>query len=171
MQTIKIVAVGDPTCGKTFALVTYASGKFPHGTYAFPTVFDNYSATRMIGGEPYTIGLFDTSGLEDYDRLRPLSYPQTDVFIVGYSVTKPSEFANMEDKWILEVRHHCPKVPMILVGMKIDLRNDRNTIEKLKRNKQNPITFEMGFKKAKELGFAKYCECSALTQEGLGVIQ
>ena len=39
-------------------------------------VFDNYAVTVMIGGEPYTLGLFDTAGQEDYDRLRPLSYPQ-----------------------------------------------------------------------------------------------
>ena len=46
-----------------------------------PKVFDNYAVTVMIGGEPYTLGLFDTAGQEDYDRLRPLSYPQTDVFL------------------------------------------------------------------------------------------
>ena len=39
-------------------------------------MFDNYAVTVMIGGEPYTLGLFDTAGQEDYDRLRPLSYPQ-----------------------------------------------------------------------------------------------
>lgn len=33
-------------------------------------VFDNYAVTVMIGGEPYTLGLFDTAGQEDYDRLR-----------------------------------------------------------------------------------------------------
>jgi small GTP-binding protein len=47
-------------------------------------VFDNYAVTVMIGGEPYTLGLFDTAGQEDYDRLRPLSYPQTDVFLVCF---------------------------------------------------------------------------------------
>ena len=43
-------------------------------------VFDNYAVTVMIGGEPYTLGLFDTAGQEDYDRLRPLSYPQVTTF-------------------------------------------------------------------------------------------
>ena len=50
-------------------------------------VFDNYAVTVMIGGEPYTLGLFDTAGQEDYDRLRPLSYPQTDVFLVCFRKT------------------------------------------------------------------------------------
>jgi small GTP-binding protein len=62
----------------------------------------------MIGDEPYTLGLFDTAGQEDYDRLRPLSYPQTDVFLVCFSVVGPSSFENVKEKWMPEVRHHCP---------------------------------------------------------------
>ena len=61
-------------------------------------VFDNYAVTVMIGGEPYTLGLFDTAGQEDYDRLRPLSYPQTDVFLVCFSVVSPSSFENVKEK-------------------------------------------------------------------------
>ena len=67
----------------------------------FPSVFqvfDNYAVTVMIGGEPYTLGLFDTAGQEDYDRLRPLSYPQTDVFLVCFSVVSPSSFENVKEK-------------------------------------------------------------------------
>ena len=52
----------------------------------------------MIGGEPYTLGLFDTAGQEDYDRLRPLSYPQTDVFLVCFSVVSPSSLENVKEK-------------------------------------------------------------------------
>ena len=64
----------------------------------FLQVFDNYAVTVMIGGEPYTLGLFDTAGQEDYDRLRPLSYPQTDVFLVCYSVVSPSSYENVKEK-------------------------------------------------------------------------
>ena len=63
-------------------------------------MFDNYAVTVMIGGEPYTLGLFDTAGQEDYDRLRPLSYPQTDVFLVCFSVVSPSSFENVKEKVI-----------------------------------------------------------------------
>ena len=42
------------------------------------------------------INLF--SGQEDYDRLRPLSYPQTDVFLVCFSVVSPSSFENVREK-------------------------------------------------------------------------
>lgn len=61
-------------------------------------MFDNYAVTVMIGGEPYTLGLFDTAGQEDYDRLRPLSYQQTDVFLVCFSVVSPSSFENVKEK-------------------------------------------------------------------------
>lgn len=127
-------------------------------------VFDNYAVTVMIGGEPYTLGLFDTAGQEDYDRLRPLSYPQTDVFLVCFSVVSPSSFENVKEKWVPEIAHHCQKTPFLLVGTQIDLRDDASTIEKLAKNRQKPITYEMGEKLAKELRAVKYVECSALTQ-------
>ena len=139
----------------------------------------------MIGGEPYTLGLFDTAGQEDYDRLRPLSYPQTDVFLVCFSVVSPSSFENVKEKWVPEITHHCQKTPFLLVGTQIDLRDDAATVEKLgeypthivvqdlqmnlfsAKNKQKPLSLEMGERLARELRAVKYVECSALTQRGL----
>ena len=69
----------------------------------------------MIGDEPFTLGLFDTAGQEDYDRLRPLSYPSTDVFLVCFSVISPASFENVKEKWFPEVHHHCPGVPILSV--------------------------------------------------------
>ena len=48
--------------------------------------------------EPHTLGLFDTAGQEDYDRLRPLAYPDTDVFLVCFSPMIPDSFENV--KWV-----------------------------------------------------------------------
>lgn len=125
----------------------------------------------MIGEDPYTLGLFDTAGQEDYDRLRPLSYPQTDVFLVCFSVVSPASFENVKEKWFPEVHHHCPGVPCLIVGTQVDLRDsegDRNkTLEKLATTRQRPITTEQGERLARELGAVKYVECSALTQRGL----
>ena len=117
-----------------------------------------------IGDEPYTLGLFDTAGQEDYDRLRPLSYPQTDVFLVCFSVTSPASFENVREKWFPEVHHHCPGVPCLIVGTQTDLRDDPQVREKLAKQKMQPVRKEDGERMAKELGAVKYVECSALTQ-------
>ncbi|XP_061822874.1 ras-related C3 botulinum toxin substrate 2-like isoform X2 [Nerophis lumbriciformis] len=118
----------------------------------------------MIGGEPYTLGLFDTAGQEDYDRLRPLSYPQTDIFLVCFSVVSPSSYENVKEKWVPEITHHCQSTPYLLVGTQMDLRDDHNTLEKLAKNKQRALMPEHGDKLARDLRAVKYVECSALTQ-------
>lgn len=117
-----------------------------------------------IGDEPYTLGLFDTAGQEDYDRLRPLSYPQTDVFLVCFSVTSPASFENVREKWFPEVHHHCPGVPCLIVGTQTDLREDSSVREKLSKQRMTPVRKEDGERMAKDLGAVKYVECSALTQ-------
>ena len=77
-------------------LISYKENKFPR-EYV-PTIFDNDVITLSIGGEQYNLGLFDTAGQEDYDRLRPLSYPQTDVFLVCFSVINPASYENVKEK-------------------------------------------------------------------------
>jgi len=120
--------------------------------------------------KPINLGLWDTAGQEDYDRLRPLSYPQTDVFLNCFSVVNPASFENVRAKWHPEVSHHCPKTPIILVGTKVDLREDGPTIEKLSAKKLAPITYEQGLHMMQEIGAVKYMECSALTQQGLKAV-
>ena len=82
----------------------------------------------------------------------------------------PTSFVRVTEKWIPEVRHHCPKVPVILVGSKVDLRNDKEIIERLTKMKLHPITYKEGVALAKEIGAAKYVECSALTRQGLEAV-
>ena len=71
---------------------SYTQDRFP--TEYVPTVFDNYSATVKVDGRMVTLGLWDTAGQEEYNRLRPLAYPNCDVFLIVFSVVEPSSFVN-----------------------------------------------------------------------------
>jgi len=165
MQNIKCVVVGDGAVGKTCLLISYTTNAFP-GEY-IPTVFDNYSANVMVDGKPINLGLWDTAGQEDYDRLRPLSYPQTDVFLVCFSVISRASFQNVFTKWLPEIKHHAKGVPFLLVGTKVDLRNDPDAAARMRQQGNDPVSLEDGQKACEDLGAAHYRECSALTQEGL----
>ena len=121
----------------------------------------------MVDGNPINLGLWDTAGQEDYDRLRPLSYPMTDVFLLCFSIISPSSFQNVTTKWYPEVAHHCPGAPIILVGTKMDMRDDKETNDRLREKGLEVVSYEQGLAKAKQINAAKYVECSARTQKGL----
>ena len=165
MQAIKVVAVGDGATDRTEVLISYVRNE----EYV-PTVFDNYSVNVMVDGRPIDLKLWDIAGQLDYDRLRPLSYPKTDVFLLFFSLVNPASFENVRAKWHPELRQHCPDVPIVLVGTKLDLREDKETIEKLKDEKLAPITYPQGLAMAKDIGAVKFLECSALTTKGLKTV-
>ncbi|KAF0978477.1 hypothetical protein FDP41_002297 [Naegleria fowleri] len=160
--SIKCVVVGDGAVGKTCLLISFSSNTFPEDYV--PTVFDNYSANVMYKNTTVSLGLWDTAGQDDYDRLRPLSYPDAQVFLVCFSVVNHTSLTNVKAKWVPEVRHHCPKVPIVLAGTKCDLRKDKDYIQ---REGLQVVSPEEGQRVAKEVGAQYYSECSAKSQEGL----
>ena len=111
--------------------------------------------------------MWDTAGQEDYDRLRPLSYPDTDVILMCFSIDSPDSLENIPEKWTPEVKHFCPSVPIILVGNKKDLRNDASTIRELSKMKQEPVKPEEGRAMAEKINAFGYLECSAKSKEGV----
>ena len=125
MQVVKCVVVGDGAVGKTCLLISYTQNKFP--TEYVPTIFDNYDVTVMIAAEPIQLSLFDTAGQEEYDRLRPLSYPLTNVLLLCFSVVSPSSLENVREKWLPEITHYCPDTPYLLVGTRVELETKVHT--------------------------------------------
>jgi Ras family protein A len=132
-----------------------------------PTVFENYVADIEVDGKQVELALWDTAGQEDYDRLRPLSYPDTDVILMCFSVDSPDSLENIPEKWTPEVKHFCPNVPIILVGNKKDLRNDPLTIKELAKMKQEPVKPQEGRAMAEKINAFAYLECSAKSKEGV----
>ncbi|KAF9258399.1 hypothetical protein L218DRAFT_877268 [Marasmius fiardii PR-910] len=161
----KLVIVGDGACGKTCLLIVFSKGTFPE-VYV-PTVFENYVADVEVDGKHVELALWDTAGQEDYDRLRPLSYPDSHVILICFAVDSPDSLDNVQEKWHSEVLHFCAGLPIILVGCKKDLRRDPRVIDELRKTSQRPVTPEEGMTVAQRIGAKHYLECSAKTGEGV----
>ncbi|KAL8611105.1 hypothetical protein ACOMHN_064395 [Nucella lapillus] len=161
---VKCVLVGDGAVGKTSLVVSYTTNGYP--TEYLPTAFDNYSVLVTVDNKPVQLQLCDTAGQDDFDTLRPLCYPNTDVFLLCFSVVSPTSFHNVLEKWVPEIRRHNPRAPVLVVGTQSDLRNDVKILIELAKYKEKPVTEDEAAKLAHQLG-ARYMECSALTQKNL----
>jgi Ras homolog gene family, member A len=122
---------------------------------------------RKIENQNMELSLWDTAGQEDWDPLRPLTYPETHAFLICFSVDDQESFENTELKWVPEISHFCPGVPFILVGCKTDLRRDRKRTEELMKQGKNFISSEEGKRMASKIGARVYLECSSKREEGV----
>ncbi|KAJ6144708.1 hypothetical protein N7470_008603 [Penicillium chermesinum] len=143
----KFVVVGDGGCGKTCLLISYSQGYFPE-KYV-PTVFENYitQTVHRSSGKTVELALWDTGAR----RIRPFA---------------PVVLPRNRPSWYPEVLHFCPTTPIILVGLKSDLRSKRTCIELLKTQGLTPITPEQGNAVAQRMG-ATYVECSSKEMRGV----
>jgi len=164
MQHIKGVVVGDGTVGKTCMLITHSTGSFPE--VSIPSVLWHPVDVEVDG--KINLAVWDTGSHEEYDRTRPLnySYPETDIFLICFSVADSASFDNVRKKWSPEVRHHCPNAPVILVGTKVDLRDDSVASDQAKDKKSSA----QGKALATQIKAVKYVECSALTNKGVNIV-
>lgn len=154
---IKCVVVGDGGVGKTSMLLRYVNDDFL--TEYMPTCFDSYSVPLDLGERQGSLVLIDTAGQETYDRLRTLSYYNTDIFVVCFSVASMDSFLNVRSRWIPELHDYKPGTPFLLVGTQADLRESPDNSEIVSPRKAKKL--------ARKLGAICYLECSALTGSGL----
>jgi len=161
---IKLVVVGDGAVGKTSLLISFQTKKFP--TSYVPTVFENYTAPMKHSDKTaILLHLWDTAGQEEYDRLRPLSYPNSDVVLLCFSTVNRGSFEAIKIKWFPEVNHYIKTVPKLLVGTKVDLR-DSGTADP-HASEYEPVSTSEGEAMAKDIGATKYVEVSAKTRKNL----
>lgn len=106
----------------------------------------------------------DTTGVDDFDRQRPLYYPDTDVVLICFSIDRRSTLENIPAKWVPETKNFCPNAHIVLVGIKKDTRNDPHEM------KRKLVTSQEGQLMAEQIHAFAYIECSAKTKEGVGEV-
>jgi len=165
-KRVKLVVVGDGAVGKTSLLLRYATGNFP--TDYLPTVFENYTAKMSRENEVILLHLWDTAGQEDYDRLRPLSYPGADIVLLCFSTISKASFEAIQEKWAPEISHYIPNIPHLLIGTKIDLREEKHPDPN--SGKFEPTSTEQGREMCTLIHATKYLEVSSKTGQGINAI-
>eukprot|EP01038_Epipyxis_sp_PR26KG_P010732 gene10732-14416_t len=158
MRSIKCVVCGGGDSKKTALLISMTTnGSFNLNDY-IPTVFDSYSTNIMVDKLPYQINLWDTAGQQEYDRLRPLSYPSTDVFLLVFNLTNRRSLESIENKFCPEIMHFCPGIPFLVIGTSLEERKDGSL---------GHVSFQEGFNFALSINAYKYMECSYVTCENV----
>ncbi|KAF2404968.1 hypothetical protein EJ06DRAFT_535058 [Trichodelitschia bisporula] len=165
MVRLKFVFVGNGGSGKTCFLIRASKGTMPE-IYA-PTIFENYITNFEVDGKRVETELWDTAGQEDWDRVRPLSYPDTDAFFICFGIDDPYSLENVLDKWNPEVLQFGLNKPIFLLGLKSDLRFDAGTMSKLLKYRQHPVSRAEAEEVAGKIRAVRYMECSAKSGEGI----
>lgn len=160
-DSIKLVVLGDGSVGKTCTLITYATNSFPEDFVPTKGPGNVHMCDIWMDGQCVSMSLWDTAGQDEYDNLRSLSYPDTSLPLVMYSVLSPTSFERVKEKWIPEIRRDLPRLPWILVGNKIDGRP-----EWAEKGKPFVSTSE-GLELAKKEGAVGFFEVSAKQLKGL----
>ncbi|ROV95454.1 hypothetical protein VMCG_08497 [Cytospora schulzeri] len=173
----KLVLLGDGASGKTSLLNVFTRGYFP--TVYEPTVFENYVHDIFVDNVHIELSLWDTAGQEEFDRLRSLSYDDTDLIMLCYSVDSKDSLENVESKWVGEITDNCPGVKLVLVALKCDLRENAADDEEAGaagaapadgadgQTEKPTIGYDQGLEVARRINALRYLECSAMRNRGV----
>lgn len=136
-----------------------------------------YRFYHRIGHHKRVLSLWDTIGDEAYDRLRPLSYPNADVFLICFAVSEPSSFESVKTKWYHELTSWSNVVDSVwvLLGLHADRSKSEHKSSKELYVKQDAVSREEAEQLAKNLGSwskknVPYLECDARDKSGLQAV-
>uniref|UniRef100_A0A8C4KQI8 Rho family GTPase 2 n=1 Tax=Dromaius novaehollandiae TaxID=8790 RepID=A0A8C4KQI8_DRONO len=106
-----------------------------------------------------------SAGSAYYDNVRPLAYPDSDAVLICFDISRPETLDSVLKKWQGETQEFCPNAKIVLVGCKLDMRTDLNTLRELSKQRLIPVTHEQGSALARQIGAVAYAECSSKVSE------
>jgi len=165
---MKIVALGDSGVGKTSMLMTFARGSLPD---KIPTVF-NGKGLFKVNSDTVPMAFTDMVGSDDS---KMPNFAGTHIFLLCFSLVDSQSLEHVKTKWIPVVTKAIQQfqlfpVVVVLVGTKLDQREDPNVVANLKKDGKSPVTQDEGLMTAISCGISSYVECSSLTKEGIQTV-
>ncbi|KAF3850741.1 hypothetical protein F7725_012513 [Dissostichus mawsoni] len=135
--------------------------------YADSVPVTRYTCAHSMGHRPVQ------SMPGDHHKDRRFAYGRSDVVVLCFSIANPNSLYHVKTMWYPEIKHFCPRAPVILVGCQLDLRYaDLEAVNRARRPLARPIKSneilapERGREVAKELG-VPYYETSVVAQFGV----
>ena len=164
-----VIFGGDGAVGKTSMCLSYKNGESLKEFNHIPTKIEHFLLKDfLINGKTVSVGFNDhEAGGEDWDALRHLGYRDVDCVVLCFSIDSKDSFEYINEYWYPFTKRYCPKAKRILVGMKKDLRDDKDWIERLAKHDEKLVTNEEGEKLSKKIKAEYYLECSSVTREGI----
>ena len=102
------------------------------------------------------LSLWDTAGQEEFDRLRSLSYDDTQAIMLCFSVDNKDSLENVSSKWVAEITEHCQGVKVVLCALKCDLREEQEKDDEDEEPQRQIITYNEGLEVARRIGALRY---------------
>eukprot|EP01094_Clydonella_sp_ATCC50884_P020506 TRINITY_DN4270_c2_g2_i1.p1 TRINITY_DN4270_c2_g2~~TRINITY_DN4270_c2_g2_i1.p1 ORF type:complete len:190 (-),score=63.99 TRINITY_DN4270_c2_g2_i1:211-780(-) len=134
MAEYRIVVVGAGGVGKSALTVRFIQGNFVE-KYD-PTIEDSYRKLVEVDGTACMLDIMDTAGQEEYSALRDQYMKTGQGFVLAYSITTTTSFeaATKLRTQILRIKEDNQDIPIMLVGNKLDLEDERQVTTDMGRN-------------------------------------
>nr|XP_013806893.1 PREDICTED: rho-related GTP-binding protein RhoN [Apteryx mantelli mantelli] len=128
-------------------------------------LFDKDLELKLASLRPPETWTETWAGSAYYDNVRPLAYPDSDAVLICFDISRPETLDSVLKKWQGETQEFCPNAKIVLVGCKLDMRTDLNTLRELSKQRLIPVTHEQGSALARQIGAVAYAECSSKVSE------
>ena len=162
----KLLAVGSRGSGTTELLHIFSNAdRYDPATCMYiPPVFENYVVEVKVDVHEFELALWDFH--PDYERLRPLHYPDTEVVLMCFSTKFRDSFEDVAERWVPEVKFYCPNIPILLVGNHTK-RIEDDFCDVVISEIKTEVGTEEGRELARKIGAVDYMECCAKNNEGV----
>ena len=120
-KKFKIMILGDSGVGKSALLTRFAGANWP-----LSNTPDVIAEPIEVETENTIVEMWDTSGRKEYDNIRQFTFLRSKVFLTCFSLNDRDSLNNVIMKWIPMARNWSKTALVVMVCMKIDLRDEAN---------------------------------------------